>query len=155
MFAGRSFKMISLTRKAFLCTIPMIALATPLVALGNGYSFFDLIYNRLFQKKEFTYIGTVKTDDGKYLDGATISVTISEPNLIYDTTTDSTGRYHTPDLGRAIMDLGYQVEPSKIHFSVEKEGYKLVRTMNLGRAGQHSGTVEMAFTMVPEADRRR
>jgi hypothetical protein len=117
--------------------------ATP--SWGDGEPFFAAM--EIPGKPEYVVFGAVKDDQGAYLRGANITVTVSDPALMSVATTDTMGRFRTLDVGRAIKDMGYDVDASHIDVSVTDPGYRLAHKINRGRGGQNSGAVEMDFVM--------
>jgi hypothetical protein len=67
--------------------------------------------------------------------------------LEFTAETDVIGRFRTPDIGRAIKDLGYEVDPLLITVSVECPDYSVVRREYRGNYRQNKGAIEMNFRM--------
>ena len=118
--------------------------------LANGDVFFEA--EEIPGQTEFVYFGSVKDEDGKYLDGATVSTTVTDPHLTYDAYTNVLGRYRTLDVGRVVVDLGFPVDSSKFELTVFMPGYTMVRRLNRGRAGQNKGAVEVNFIMAKKKE---
>ncbi len=98
-------------------------------------------------KAEFVIFGSVKDDHGHYLDRALVVVSVAIHELEFAVETDVIGRFRTPDVGRAIKDLGYEVDPASITVAVEYPGYRLLRREYRGKYGQKKGAVEVNFLM--------
>jgi hypothetical protein len=144
--------MTRLERRAFVLACAATAAAAAPIAMANG----DLFFAEAVEipgKTEFVYFGAVKSADGGYLADVIVSIEASDPRLSYEAYTNVIGRYRSPDIGRAIVDLGYEVDASKIQVTVFKKGYRTIRRMYRGKARQNKGAVEMDFTMqlVPAA----
>jgi hypothetical protein len=118
-------------------------LATP--AWSSGAMFFHSTEIR--GNPEFVIFGNVKDDRGKYLDKALVRVKVAEHMLEFTAETDVIGRFRTPDIGRAIKDLGYEVDPLLITVSVECPDYSVVRREYRGNYRQNKGAIEMNFRM--------
>jgi hypothetical protein len=96
---------------------------------------------------EFVIFGSVKDDRGKYLDHAIVRVKVAQHMLEFTTETNVIGRFRTPDIGRAIKDLGYEVDLSLITVSVECPNYGVVTREYRGKYRQNKGAIEMNFRM--------
>jgi hypothetical protein len=132
-----------------LSVIAVIACALPSQVWSNGDGFFQ---SKEFPgKPQFVIFGNVKDDQGKYLDNASITIRVEEHQLFFTVQTDILGRYRTPDVGRAIEDLGYQVDPSLITIAVECPGYREVRREYRGKFRQNHGPIEINFLMAKTA----
>jgi hypothetical protein len=118
-------------------------LAVP--AWSNGDTFFRS--KEIRGNPEFVIFGSVKDANGKYLQQATVIVSVAVHELEFTADTDVLGRYRTADVGRAIKDLGYPVDPALITVAVECPGYRLLRREYRGKYGQKKGAVEVNFLM--------
>lgn len=94
---------------------------------------------------EFVIFGNVKDQRGKYVDKATVRVKVAEHMLEFTTETNVIGRFRTPDIGRAIHDLGYDVDLVLITVSVECAGCSVERREYRGGYRQNKGAIEMNF----------
>ncbi|HEU4624566.1 MAG TPA: hypothetical protein VFS52_07385 [Steroidobacteraceae bacterium] len=94
---------------------------------------------------EFVIFGSVKDEKGKYVDGAIVKVKVAEHMLEFSAETNVIGRYRTPDIGRAIKDLGYDVDLSLITVIVESPHYEVVQRQYRGKYRQNKGAIEMNF----------
>ncbi|HVY80481.1 MAG TPA: hypothetical protein VG994_05815 [Steroidobacteraceae bacterium] len=94
---------------------------------------------------EFVIFGSVKDEQGKYVDGAIVKVKVAEHMLEFSAQTNVIGRYRTPDIGRAIKDLGYDVDLSLITVIVESPNYEVVQRQYRGKYRQNKGAIEMNF----------
>ncbi len=124
------------------------ALGYSRAALANGDVFFEA--EEIPGQTEFVYFGSVKDEDGNYLDGVTVTTDVSDPHLTYDSYTNVLGRYRSLDVGRAVIDLGFEVEPRNITVTVFKRGYTMVRRMNRGSPRLKKGAFEMNFVMAKD-----
>ena len=98
----------------------------------------------------YVVFGSVKDDRGKYLANAVVTVEVAEPVLVYDTRTNLLGRFRTVDVGRAITDLGYKVDPTRIEVSVSIPGYVPMRRLNRYSPRRQHGALEIDFVMRKE-----
>ena len=119
-------------------------------AFANGDVFFEA--EEIPGQTEFVYFGSVKDEDGNYLDGVTVTTDVSEPHLTYDAYTNILGRYRSLDVGRAVIDLGFEVDPKLISVTVFKQGYTMTRRMNRGSPRLKKGAFEMNFVMAKSTD---
>lgn len=117
-------------------------------ALANGDVFFEA--EEIPGQTEFVYFGSVKDEAGNYLDNATVTIDVSDPHLTYDAYTNILGRFRTLDVGRAVVDLGFEVDPKTVTMSVYKPGYKLARTMDRRPARAKKGAFEVNFIMAKD-----
>lgn len=117
-------------------------------ALANGDVFFEA--EEIPGQTEFVYFGSVKDEGGDYLDGATVTIDVSDPHLTYDAYTNVLGRYRTLDVGRAIVDLGFEVDPSKVTVTVYKRGYTMTRRLDRRPVRAKKGAFEMNFVMAKD-----
>ncbi|MBY0511272.1 MAG: carboxypeptidase-like regulatory domain-containing protein [Rhodospirillaceae bacterium] len=117
-------------------------------ALANGDVFFEA--EEIPGQTEFVYFGSVKDEDGNYLDGATVTIDVSDPHLTYDAYTNVLGRYRTLDVGRAIVDLGFEIDPSKVTVTVYKRGYAMTRRLDRRPVRAKKGAFEMNFVMAKD-----
>jgi hypothetical protein len=122
-------------------------------AWSNGDHFFR--FKEIPGKPEFVIFGSVKDDRGHYLDNATVFVIVMVHQLEFTATTDALGRFRTPDVGRAIEDLGYETDPSLIEVTVNYPGYRVVRREYRGKYRQKKGAIEMNFLMSRGAQQTR
>jgi hypothetical protein len=126
-----------------------LACAVPPAARGNGDGFFN--YAEIAGKPEFVYFGSVRDVRGQRLGKATVRVLVPVHQLEFTATTDALGRYRTPDVGRAIKELGYPVNPNLVALIVEYPGYHEERRESRARRGQASGVVEMNFLLAKDS----
>ena len=117
-------------------------------ALANGDVFFEA--EEIPGQTEFVYFGSVKDEAGNYLDNVTVTIDVSDPHLTYDAYTNVLGRYRTLDVGRAVIDLGFPMDPTKVTMTVFKVGYKLIRTMDRRPARAKKGAFEVNFIMAKD-----
>ncbi|MBY0510559.1 MAG: hypothetical protein K2P94_10475 [Rhodospirillaceae bacterium] len=116
-------------------------------AWANGDVFFEA--EEIPGQTEYVVFGSIKDENGKFLDGVTVTIEVAEPHLSYDSYTNVLGRFRTLDVGRAVKDLGYTMDARKVSLTLFKSGYKMVRQLNRGRVGQNEGAVEVNFVMAP------
>lgn len=128
-----------------LMVIAVVACAPGGPAWSNGDGFFES--TEIPGNPEFVVFGSVKDDRGNYLNKATVRVYVAEHMLEFTAETDVIGRFRTPDIGRAIRDLGYEVEPSLITVTVECPDYRVERREYRGKYRQNKGVIEMNFRM--------
>lgn len=133
-------------------TLPVLA-AVACVSSGpawsNGDHFFR--FKEIPGKPEFVIFGSVKDDRGHYLDNAIVFVIVPVHQLEFTAKTDVLGRFRTPDVGRAIEDLGYEPDPASIEVTVNCPGYRVVRREYRGKYRQKKGAIEMNFQMTQGA----
>ena len=60
------------------------------------------------------------------------------------------GRFRTVDVGRAVTELGYDVDPAQIEISVTAPGYSLVSRFKRDSLRRTQGFVEVDFVMALE-----
>jgi hypothetical protein len=101
-------------------------------------------------KPEYVVFGNVKDDRGNYVSTAVVTVEVEEPVLIFETTTTLLGRFRTVDIGRAVSELGYELDPGLVKVSVSAPGYVLIRRLNRSSPRQKHGAVEIDFLMTKE-----
>ncbi len=118
--------------------------------LANGDEFFGA--EEIPGQTEFVYFGSVKDENGKYLDAVEVTFNITEPPLTYVSYTDILGRFRTLDAGRAIVDLGFEVDTSNFEISVARDGYKQVRKMNRSPVRAKKGAFEVNFVMAVDKE---
>jgi hypothetical protein len=71
--------------------------------------------------------------------------------LSYTEPADILGHYRTLDVGRAVKDLGYTLDPSQVTVTVAYPGYHVVHRLYRGRHGQDKGAIELNFVMAKDA----
>ncbi len=118
------------------------------VVLANGDQFFEA--QEIPGKPEYVIFGTVKDEQGQYLEGAEVTIRVLEPFLSYTQETNFLGHYRTLDVGRAVEGLGYRLDPSQIKVVVIYPGYHEVRRLYRGRGRQASGAIELNILMVKD-----
>lgn len=114
-------------------------------ARANGDAFFAP--EEIAGKPVYVVFGSVKDDHGNYLSGALVTIEVAEPVLIFDTTTNILGRFRTPDVGRAVIELGYEIDPARIEITVSAPGYAPLRRLKRGSPRQKEGATEVDFVM--------
>lgn len=118
-------------------------------AFANGDDFFGA--DEVPGKPVFVYYGTIKSDDGKYLEGTEVTLEIADPPMTLVTYSDVLGRFRTLDAGRTLTDMGYGVEASNLTVNVAREGYRQVRRLNRAPANPKVGAAyEMNFIMTKD-----
>ncbi len=125
----------------------MAVLSPKMGARADGDDFFEP--QEIPGKPEYVVLGSVKDDRGNYVSAAVVTVEVEDPVLIYQTTTTILGRFRTVDIGRAVSDLGYDVDPALVKVSVSASGYVLMRRFNRDPGRKH-GVVEIDFLMKKE-----
>ncbi len=116
-------------------------------ALANGDEFFGL---EEMGPVDFLYFGSVKDDKGQFLSGAEVTLKVSDPELIFVEQTDVIGRFRTMDVGRQLLDRGYDVDPTTFSLSVAMPGYKQVRKLDRRPGRLNKGSFEVNFVMVKD-----
>ena len=119
--------------------------AGPRATLANGDAFYEA--QEIPGKAVFVYYGSVKDERGNYIEGAIVVSEVSDPHLTYDVYTNVLGRYRTPDVGRAVTDLGFKVDPANIAMMAYKPGYTMLRCLNRGSPRIKKGAFELNFVM--------
>jgi len=138
--------MIDLTRRKALTAGLALACAPALVrtASANGDGFFGL---EQLGPIEFLYYGTVRDADGGYLTDAQVTMTVTNPELIYVEATDVLGHFRMPDVGRYLLDNNFKIDPTTFKLTAAMEGYKQVRKLDRRSVRQLKGAFEVNFTM--------
>jgi hypothetical protein len=127
----------------------MVTIAFAGAAWSNGKNFFqdwEVVGN-----PEYVIFGNVKDNEGQYLGDASVTVRVTEPVLIFRSPTDVLGHYRTLDVGRAIVSLDYEVDPSRIEVNAEYPGYHVISRTYRGKHDQKRGMVEIDFIMAKDA----
>lgn len=114
-------------------------------AFANGDEFFGA--EEIPGETQFVFFGSVKDDNGKYLDGVEVVLDVLDPPLTYIAYTDVIGRFRTLDAGRVMVDLGYDIDASKLKLSVSLPGYVQTRRMSRVPTRAVKGAFEINFTM--------
>ena len=118
-------------------------------ALANGEEFFGA--EEIPGHPVFVYFGTVKSEDGKYLEAAEVMLKVQDPPMTFTTFTDILGRFRTLDAGRTLTDLGYTYDgTSNFVMSVTRDGWVQTRRMNRAPAHAKEGAYEINFIMAPD-----
>jgi hypothetical protein len=125
--------------------IAAAAFATNETAWSNGDTFFNS--TEIPGNPQYVVFGNVKDTQGHYLQHATVTVSVVKHMLQASAKTDVLGRFRTPDVGREIEELGYQVDPSLVIIFVEYPGYHIAHREYRGKYGQKKGAVEIDFVM--------
>lgn len=128
-----------------LCTVAGLART----AFANGDDFFGA--DEIPGKPIFLYFGTVKSDEGKYLEGVEVTLEIADPPMSLVTYSDILGRFRTLDAGRTLTDMGYEVNPKQITVSVARGGFRQIRRLSRAPANAKIGNAyEMNFVMTKD-----
>jgi hypothetical protein len=114
-------------------------------ALSNGDTFFQS--TEIAGNPHYVIFGCVKDVQGHYLTHATVKVHVAEHMFDVSAQTNVLGRFRTPDVGREINDLGYEVDPALITISVEYPGYHIAHREYRGKYRQNRGAIEINFLM--------
>ncbi len=114
-------------------------------ALANGDEFFGA--EEIPGETQFVFFGSVKDEDGNYLDGVEVVLDVLDPPLTYIAYTDVIGRFRTLDAGRVMVDLGYDIDPSKLKLSVTLPGYVQTRKLSRVPTRATKGAYEISFVM--------
>ena len=138
--------MVYLTRRKALTAGLTLACAPALMrtASANGDGFFGL---EQLGPIEFMYYGTVRDTDDGYLTDAQVTMTVTNPDLIYNEFSDVIGHYRMPDVGRYLVDNNHKVDPSTFKLFCTMDGYKQVRKLDRRPGRLTKGAFEVNFTM--------
>jgi len=117
-------------------------------AFANGDEFFGI---EEMGPVDFLYFGSVKDESGQFLSGAEVTLKVSDPELIFVEQTDVIGRFRTMDVGRQLLERGYDVDPSTFSLSVALQGYKQVRKLDRRPGRLNKGSFEVNFVMSKDA----
>ncbi len=120
-------------------------LAPEMGARADGDDFF--LPEEIPGKPEYVVFGSVKDDRGNYISTAVVTAKVADPVLIYEAPTTILGRFRTVDIGRAVIDLGYEVDPAQVTVTVSAPGYVLMRRFNRDSLRRKRGAVEIDFVM--------
>ncbi len=110
-----------------------VLVGMPRGARCDGDDFF-LDMRGMPRETELIYIGVVKDEEGKYLQGAIVRAELALEMdsgvryLKYDSVTDVLGRYRTRNLGRTIIGLDLEIDPKKVTLTALKDGYTIKRS---------------------------
>lgn len=138
--------MLSTKRFLWLLGAAVLALSAPTTgARADGDDFFGA--EEIPGQPVYVVFGSVKDDHGNRLTNAVVTVEVREPVLIFDTTTNILGRFRTVDVGRAVTELGYDVDPVQIEVSVSAPGYVLMRRLRGDSPRRKEGAIEIDFVM--------
>ena len=119
------------------------AFATALPAWPNGDTFFNT--KEIPGSPQYVVFGSVKDVEGHYLENVTVTVSVVKHMLEVSAHTNVLGRFRTPDVGREIQELGYEVDPALIIVSVNCPGYYIAHREYRGKYRQNKGAVEINF----------
>ena len=122
-----------------------IAFSTAVPARSNGDTFFNSM--EIPGNPQYVIFGNVKDVQGHYLQHVTVTVRVMKHMLEVSARTDVIGHFRTPDVGREIHELGYQVDPSLIIVSAAYPGYHIAHRQYRGKYHQSKGAIEVDFTM--------
>jgi hypothetical protein len=128
------------------------------VAWGNGDEFFraDAFSDDKPLDTQVIYNGSVRDEEGNYIEDATITVGITvqtprgERRVTYNAYTNNIGRYRTLDVATVILvmeEVTVEVDPRQVDITVDKTGYRLVRRLDRSRVRQTNGVFEIDFWM--------
>jgi hypothetical protein len=123
----------------------VLFVAAPTTLLANGDNFFDSF--KMPSEPEYVVFGNIKDEAGRYLGNVTVMIEVSDPKLNYYASTDELGYFRTPDIGRAVKDLGYEMDASKVTIEAQLQGHHTIRKFYRGKFGQNKGAVELNITM--------
>lgn len=123
----------------------VVWLAAAPLAWSSGAMFLNS--TEIVGNPEFVIFGSVKDERGRYLEHAIVRVRVADHMLDFAAETNVIGRFRTPDIGRSIKDLGYDVDLSLVSVTVECPHYDVVRREYRGKFRQNKGAIEMNFRM--------
>jgi len=138
---------------AFPILVFIACISHSLNGYANGDDFFEII--DVPMKDQLIFVGTVKDEDGNYLQDAlvrweatgAVDVEGGEHKSTAGTYTNMLGRFRTVDVARVIAREGAKLDPERVEFTVEKPGYRMVRSLNRTRGIQRMGLQEIDFVM--------
>jgi hypothetical protein len=110
--------------------------AQPVAA--NGYLFFH--DHALDSDAGTVYLGSVTDVAGKPLADAQVSIDVMAYNQSLTFDTDARGRYRSNGLEK-------DINPAQVKVSVLKQGYKLVKAVNMSRVRQPGRPIEINFIL--------
>jgi hypothetical protein len=122
-----------------------VAFAAAVPAWSNGDKFFNSM--EIPGNPQYVIFGNVKDAQGHYLKHVTVTVFVMKHMLEVTARTDDLGHFRTPDVGREIQELGYQVDPSLIIVSAEYPGYHIAHREYRGKYRQSKGAIEINFIL--------
>ena len=120
---------------------------------ANGDDFFEIIDVPL--DDQLIFVGTVKDEEGNYLQDAlvrwratgSVGESGDEHTSTAGTFTNVLGRFRTVDVARIVVREGAQLDTKRVEFTVEKQGYEMVRQLIRNRGRQPMGLQEIDFVM--------
>ena len=137
-------------RKALFGGVAVCAItALSRTAFANGDEFFGA--DEIPGRPVFVYFGTIRSDDGKYLNAVEVTLEIADPPMTLVSYSDVLGRFRTMDAGRTVADMGYEVEAQNFKVSVAREGYREVRRLSRAPVKAKPGAAyEIDFIMTAD-----
>ena len=125
---------------------------------GNGDEFFrdDAFSDDKPLDTQVIFSGSVRDEDGRYIEDATITVSITvatprgEREINYNAYTNNIGRYKTLDVASVVLvmeEVEVDVDPRQVQVGVDKPGYSVLQRLDRSRARQKSGVFEIDFRM--------
>ena len=128
-----------------------------LLASFNGYAdgddFFEII--DVPNEQQLIFVGTVKDEGGRYVQDALVRWQATgivgdggdEHTSTAGTWTNVLGRFRTVDLARVVAREGAKLDLERVEFTVEKQGYEMVRRMIRTRGPMRMGLQEIDFVL--------
>lgn len=108
-------------------------------AVANGYLFFH--DHALDESKGTVFTGSVTDERGQPITGAQVSLNVLAYNQSLTMDTDARGRYRSNGLDR-------KINPSQVKVTVLKQGYRVLRAVNMSRARQSGQPVVTDFVLI-------
>jgi hypothetical protein len=136
---------MSFRRRSALNISAAIAFAAAVAAWADGDTFFNSM--EVPGNPQYVIFGNVKDVQGHYLQHATVTVLVVKHMLEVSARTNVLGHFRTPDVGREIEELGYQVNPALIIVSAQYLGYHIAHREYRGKYRQSKGAIEIDFIM--------
>lgn len=105
------------------------------------------------------FLGSVKDDEGHYLEEAELTVLVTVPtgdgteDVTYKSFTDVIGRYRTldaSDVVSIVKGIDIELKPTDVKLvGVSKEGYTQVRRFDRSRTGQSVREIDFVMKKIP------
>ena len=138
---------------AFPILVIVACLFSSVDGYANGDDFFEII--DVPMDDQLIFVGTVKDEEGNYLQDALVRWRATGPvgaegdehTSTAGTWTNMLGRFRTVDVARIVAREGAELNPQKIEFAVEKQGYEMVRQLIRNRGRERMGLQEIDFVM--------
>lgn len=125
----------------------------PIHGYADGDDFFEII--DVPTDQQLIFVGTVKDEDGRYIRDALVRWRATgavgedgdEHTSTAGTWTNVLGRFRTVDVARVVAREGAELDLQRVEFTVEKQGYEMVRRMIRTRGPMRMGLQEIDFVL--------